>query len=655
MVLVMLGFGVGIAGAWNVSVTANPSLTRTWTWNIQKTATPTSLNLAPGQTASVQYQVAVNTTGFTDSNWGVSGNLSADPEPTLTATEAYTLIDPPGFSQNWASQAVCAGLLPFPLTSTLVCPYSYSLPDATARTVYGTVYTGGAGLTGSASFDFSNPAITKVDDCVNVTDNFNSMGASPLGTVCAGDPLPHVFTYTRTIGPYDSSQCGDIDVPNLAEFHTNTTNTAGSSPADVLVHLTCQAPCPGALCALYGKPQIMVMTYRGDLDNTNTQAAGKTVLISGGNPNNATNVHIVVTDSATAGSGHVFADVSGLNPGDNFAIDATLGGQTKLGVQTYIYVYSSGGALLEEMTIHTSCSQPLNLGDTFLGFELAGYKGDSGFGSGTPPPGQTFQSSGCPLCQTFGHPKKMVMTYRGDLDNTNTQAAGKTVLLAGGNPNNATNVHIVVTDSATAGAGHVFFNGTGLNPGDNFTVDATLGGLTKLGVQTYFYIYSSGGTLLEKMTIHTSCSQPLALGDTFYGLTLAGYVGDTGLAGGVPAAPGPTGVKVISSALSGKNLTLSIRNYDSTSVQVGQINITWPVPTNGKLMNIKLAGKALSNTANNSGALTLSSFTGTVPDRTINGSTTKDLVFAFEKNISILPANYSITVTFTNSSFVTGP
>ena len=67
--------------------------------------------------------------------------------------------------------------------------------------------------------------------------------------------------------------------------------------------------------------------------------------------------------------------------------------------------------------------------------------------------------------------------------------------------------------------GDVLFEGT-VQEGESFEVD---NGGKKFDSETHVEIYDSdGGALLQQIEFHTSCSQPLAIGDTFGSISLAG-------------------------------------------------------------------------------------------------------------------------------------
>jgi hypothetical protein len=239
----LLMVAVPTAGAWTIGIAVQTKLTRTWEWGIQKTASPSTVTLEPGQTATVNYSVTVNTTGSTDSNWQAYGfaNTYADPDNQLTVTKMDADVRADGSSVPLMSTSLngCVPALPFVLVAPnyTSCPYSFSLPDGTSgRRVYLTETTlERPPLVESQAIDFSTADVNPVDDCVNVSDSV----AGALGSACAG-AAPKTFTYQRTVGPYSMSQCGDTTVPNTAGFTTNTTGATGNSSANVLVHVVCK-------------------------------------------------------------------------------------------------------------------------------------------------------------------------------------------------------------------------------------------------------------------------------------------------------------------------------------------------------------------------------------------------------------------------------
>lgn len=184
-----------------------------------------------------------------------------------------------------------------------------------------------------------------------------------------------------------------------------------------------------------------------------------------------------------------------------------------LGTEIQIYV---NGAL--NTRIHTSCSQPIGPGQIAGMFEIIAGTSLKG-GELCPLPPQP--PGGGSLCED-GRPRALVFTYTGEdcSASSHQQADGK--VICSGDPGFASPVHIVITDSATPGAGNVYFNGDVAMNGQ-FTMDAANFGGTKLSTNSYAYIYS-GSTLLQKVQFHTSCSQPLLVGDQYGSLQLDGFI-----------------------------------------------------------------------------------------------------------------------------------
>jgi hypothetical protein len=232
---------VPAASAWTVTLTAEPKLKRTHHWQIEKSVSQPSVTLAPGETTEVTYSVTVTTTGFTDSDWAVDGNVtfSSDPDITIGGLEAFAT--PPGLNAPQTPGTITGCVpSPFPVTlvSGLVCGYSIALPNANPGDahVIADVDVPPGGRHVETPFDFSTATVEHVDECVAVTDTM----AGSLGTVCVGDS-PKTFTYTKTIGPFGT--CGPHVVSNTSAFTTNDTGATGSASANVDVTVPCGGGC----------------------------------------------------------------------------------------------------------------------------------------------------------------------------------------------------------------------------------------------------------------------------------------------------------------------------------------------------------------------------------------------------------------------------
>ena len=244
LVLATVALGLAVApaaSAWTVTMNAQPKLKRTHHWAIEKSVSQPTLTLGIGQTGSVTYSVTVGTTGFTDSDWAVDGNVTFSSDPSITIGGLEAFATPPGaFVPQTPGTITGCVPSPFPVTlvSGLVCGYSIALPNANPGDahVIADVDVPPGGRHVEAPFDFSTATVEHVDECVAVTDTM----AGNLGTVCVGDS-PKTFTYTKTIGPFGT--CGPHVVSNTSAFTTNDTGATGSASANVDVTVPCGGGC----------------------------------------------------------------------------------------------------------------------------------------------------------------------------------------------------------------------------------------------------------------------------------------------------------------------------------------------------------------------------------------------------------------------------
>jgi len=232
-----------------VTKTAGTYYTRTWDWDIDKTAEPTEVSLAPGETAEIDYTVKVSA-DYTDSAWGASGDIAVHNPASIPAT-INSVTDK--MTGGLVADVSCGVSFPYTLVGggTLNCTYTRALEDATARTNTATATlqnyayssaleptpTGTKDFTGTANVVFTAPT-TVIDERICVTDDLygplvpNCIGVSDLNA--DGE---YFWRYTKTVGPYDD--CEEHSVVNTATFTTNDTKTTGSDSATVTVYPLC--------------------------------------------------------------------------------------------------------------------------------------------------------------------------------------------------------------------------------------------------------------------------------------------------------------------------------------------------------------------------------------------------------------------------------
>ncbi|GAB4001714.1 hypothetical protein [Nocardioides ultimimeridianus] len=235
-----------------VAKDASTSLTRTWTWNIDKSADRSSLLLAEGETFPVNYSVKVSAS-------------SADTRQSVTGDIIVTNNNPVQTAHLTAVTDVVSGGITVPVScpqltiapgDSLTCSYAGPLPDSTDRTNTGTATLqnhdfgsdGSATVNGStqdysgtAPVSFANATVTKVDECVAVSDT--KVGA--LGTVCAAQ-APKTFTYALTFGTPATADvqlaCGTNAFTNTASFLAGS-GAHGSDSWTVNANVACATGC----------------------------------------------------------------------------------------------------------------------------------------------------------------------------------------------------------------------------------------------------------------------------------------------------------------------------------------------------------------------------------------------------------------------------
>lgn len=231
----------------SVAKDATTAFTRQYYWNIQKqllTATP--LRVMEGQTLRLDYQAVVGLADppFDDSDWSVGGNITVSNPAPIAAT-----VNDVSDAFGGSPASVDCGTFPATIAAggSLECTYAIDLDDAIegtntatatqqnfARAANGsTSPSGTTDYDGSAAVAFGEPT-TRVDGCVNVTDQFgvdgNPEAPVQLGTVCRdADPMPQTFSYSvdRTwFQPGDSlSGICSAEIGNTASLD----DAAGSS------------------------------------------------------------------------------------------------------------------------------------------------------------------------------------------------------------------------------------------------------------------------------------------------------------------------------------------------------------------------------------------------------------------------------------------
>ena len=145
-------------------------------------------------------------------------------------------------------------------------------------------------------------------------------------------------------------------------------------------------------------------------------------------------------------------------------------------------------------------------------------------------PANYFAASG-DVCDTLGNPVALTFQYSPSTMVDTDQDPGKAeILFDSGMVDDDGISFVVVTDQsdpvkALAADGKQFFRG-------DVAIDATFEAnedTDSFGSTTYIHFFDeASGGLLQSVEYHTSCSQPIRLGDVIGNATLVAYVGENG-------------------------------------------------------------------------------------------------------------------------------
>jgi hypothetical protein len=407
--------------------------------------------------------------------------------------------------------------------------------------------------------------------------------------------------------------------------------------------------------------------------------------------------------------------------GTTFVIDATNAGQTKLEIETFVYIYASlagysqGEAPLQSIRFHTSCSQPLQLGDRFGNIQLFAYRDEGGSstegasvgnrvwndtnGNGNQDSGEpgipgvtvTLQGIGDTVTDANGDYLFEALdagTYTVSVDpdeavfdpylTPSTGTSFETTLgegqgyfaadfgfsstvCRGAKPQALTlsydgslGPYVRVTDKSNPfdQGGKVFFAG---EVNGQFTAYSELAGSHEFPANIYIHVYDADGNLVESITVKTDCSQPLFLGQTFGSgdnFELVDFV-PKGQTVTVPPLAGPI-VQAVPT-ISGKNVDFRLLNFGADQV-MDTIDIIWPVDPNKQLLKVKLDGTTLWDKKAKVSPTTISSpdWKGNAGNRTVTAGDIGLLRFEFEKNVALAGSGlYSVTIHFVGGGSTT--
>ena len=121
---------------------------------------------------------------------------------------------------------------------------------------------------------------------------------------------------------------------------------------------------PNDCCDDDNKPKVITMLYTGEGCNVTEHSQDPQKVSCSGDPSGAVSVYIIASEKED-GDGKIWFEAN-VNLNDTYDIDAAKAGEDKLKSTTWVQIYDSqGGDLLQKVKFHTSCSQPLFIGNQF--------------------------------------------------------------------------------------------------------------------------------------------------------------------------------------------------------------------------------------------------------------------------------------------------
>ena len=297
-----------------------------------------------------------------------------------------------------------------------------------------------------------------------------------------------------------------------------------------------ESDCKGKLTKM-----TLVYTGQGCEASSHSQTLKKVNCI--GDPAGANSVSVLVTDKKGR---KMWASKSNVNVGDSIEVDvANAIGKNKhgkgklltdkhLSSQTKVTI-SNDSMVIQEILFHTSCSQPLNVGDQFGGVRITSLTSTKGGDVVYVEPEEDICITELPYVappHCLGKLEYIQLRYTGGGCDSSDNTQDPDQVTCTGDANSVSPVRIVATDTS----GNYVYLDTGtasVNLGGLVDIDAFNAILDTIRGETKVMIYNANDVLIEEVVFHTSCSQPLNIGDRFGSLevfsmynTVEGYVAE---------------------------------------------------------------------------------------------------------------------------------
>jgi hypothetical protein len=331
-----------------------------------------------------------------------------------------------------------------------------------------------------------------------IDDTFGEVPSSPISSIAPGE------TVVLTL------------IVNITEETTNTVNLAVSPT------VTCGATDsttitiaePPASCCEDGGLRVLTLRYTGEDCMATDHEQDPSKVFCDGDPAGEDDVFIRASDKEDPNDSSAkvwFEGPVALN--GMFELNALSAGENKLKADTWVHVSDSNGALLQVVKFHTSCSQPIFLGNQFGSLVV-----DDCVGEHEPIEGSCCEDGGL---------RVLTLRYTGADCMATDHWQDPSKVYCDGDPMLADPVFIRASDKEDPNdsSAKVWFEGpVALN--GMFELNALSAGENKLKSDTWVHVFDVSGNLLQVVKFHTSCSQPLVVGNQFGSVVVEYCVGE---------------------------------------------------------------------------------------------------------------------------------
>jgi hypothetical protein len=392
----------------------------------------------------------------------------------------------------------------------------------------------------------------RVIGCIDEDGNPTGGGDGP------GDPGYNARTFEVVITASDDTDApDDITVEAIIETECEQIPVMNGD----IVELRCFDPADqtsGDICDFdLGKPVNITLTYTGEGCDATVTAQDPGKFNCDGDPQNAQAVYITITDDEDpdAHDARLFFE-GDVMLGDSFVAMSENAGETKFRSKTFGYVCADASrtTLLQSIEFHTSCSQPIRIGDQYgsmqinqIAYNDAVFGGDPAIECGSEYIDGVLvitamqatlsvvaidSSGNATVCETIlceepvvqedccadgNKPTALELRYTGEDCSATTTQQDDDKYNCVGDPAFAPDVFIISTDSEDPSDNHadVYFAGE-VALDETFIISAQNAGEDKFSSRTYVHIFDADtNDLLQSIEFHTSCSQPLFTGDQY--------------------------------------------------------------------------------------------------------------------------------------------